>query len=169
MIFLQKQSQPVLHAFSDADCTGDSDDYVSTNAYIIYLGSQPISWTSKKQNGVARSSTEAEYRSVANTAAELRWITSLLHELGINTKTTPTIYCDTIGATYLCANHVFHSRMKHLALDYHFVRGQIQQGCLHVAHVSTNDQLADGLTETLPRTRFQDLRIKIGVRQLPPS
>ena len=168
-IFLQKQSKHVLHAFSDADWTWDSEDYVSTNAYIIYLGNQPISWTSKKQKGVARSSTEAEYRSVANTAVELRWITSLLHELGFQQQTTPTIYCDNIGATYLCANPVFHSRMKHLALDYHFVRGQIQLGNLRVAHVSTHDQLADGLTKPLPRARFQDLRVKIGVRQLPPS
>lgn len=71
-IFLRKQHQPHLHAFSDADWAGDSDDYVSTNGYIIYLGSQPVSWTSRKQKGVARSSTEAEYRAVANAAAELR-------------------------------------------------------------------------------------------------
>lgn len=59
--------------------------------------------------------------------------------------------------------------MKHLALDYHFVLGQIQHGGLRVAHVSSHDQLADGLTKPLPRARFQDLHIKIGVRQLPPS
>lgn len=124
-IFLRKQSTPSLHAFSDADWAGDSDDYVSTNAYILYHGSNPISWTSKKQKGVARSSTKAEYRAV-NTASELRWVCSLLHELGVPIQKTPTVYCDNIGATYLCANPVFHSRIKHIALDYHFVRGQIQ-------------------------------------------
>ena len=168
-IFLQKQKNPMLHAFSDADWAGYSNEYVSTNAYIIYLGSQPISWTSKKQKGVARSSTEAEYCSVANTAAEVRWVVSLLRELGLPIRQTPTIYCDNIGATYLCANPVFHSRMKHIALDYHFVRALIQQGILRVSHVSTHDQLADSLTKPLPRTRFQDLRNKIGVRTLPPS
>lgn len=101
-IFLRRQSNPTLHAFSDADWAGDLDDYVSTNGFIVYLGSHPISWSSRKQTGVARSSTEAEYRAVANTSAELRWICSLLSELGIPVKHTPTVYCDNVGATYLC-------------------------------------------------------------------
>lgn len=168
-ILLRKQSTPALHAYSDADWAGDSDDYVSTNAYIIYLGSNPISWTSKKQKGIARSSTEAEYRAVANTASELRWVCSLLHELGVQVPTIPTVYCDNIGATYLCANPVFHSRMKHIAIDYHFVRGQIHARVLRVAHVSTKDQLADALTKPLSRAPFQLLRSKIGVTQISPS
>lgn len=161
--------QPTLHAFSSADWAGDSDDYVSTNGYIIYLGANPISWTSKKQNGVARSSTEAEYRAVAKTSAEKRWICSLLTELGITLQSTRTIYCDNIGATYLCQNLVFHSRMKHISIDYHFVRGHIQHGMLRVAHVSTHDQLADGLTKPLPRATFQRLCSKIGVYKLDPT
>lgn len=111
-IFLTKQTRPLLHAFSDADWAGDTDDYVSTNGFIVYLGTKPLSWTSKKQKGVARSSTEVEYRAVPNTAAELRWICSLLTELGVTLPAAPTVYCDNIGATYLCANPVFHSRMN---------------------------------------------------------
>lgn len=168
-IFLKKQTAPLLHAFSDADWAGDTDDYVSTNGYIVYLRSHPLSWASKKQKGVARSSTEAEYRAVANTVAEIRWVCSLLTELGVVLPHSPTIYCDNIGATYLCANPVFHSRMKHNALDYHFVRGQIQNHALRVIHVSTHDQLADGLTKPLPRTQFQTLRDKIGVTKIPLS
>lgn len=168
-IFLRRDNSTNLHAFSDADWAGDSDDYVSTNAYIIYIGSHPVSWTSKKQRGVARSSTEAEYRAVANTASELRWVCSLLTELGIKVAAVPTVYCDNIGATYLCANPVFHSRIKHIAIDYHFVRGQIQLGVLRVSHVSTKDQLADGLTKPLSRAPFQTIRSKIGVASAPPS
>lgn len=121
-IYLRIQTHAPLHAFSDADWAGESDDYVSTNGYIVYLGSHPISWTSRKQKGVARSSTEAEYRAVAHTSAELRWICSLLTKLGVMLTSPPTVYCDNIGATYLCQNPVFHSRMKHIAIDYHFVR-----------------------------------------------
>lgn len=168
-VFFSAKNSLTLHAFSDADWAGDSDDYISTNAFIIYLGSHPISWSAKKQKSVARSSTEAEYRSVANTASELRWICNLLTEMGITLPATPVIYYDNVGATFLCANPVFHSRMKHVALDYHFIRGQIQNGILRVAHVNTKDQLADALTKPLHRSRFTELRDKIGVSTVPPS
>lgn len=147
-----------------------SDDYVSTNSYIIYLGNHPISWTAKKQKGVTRSSTEAEYRAVGNKVAEICWISNILTELGIILPTPPTVYFDNVGATFLYANPVFHSSMKHIALDdYHFVRRNIQQGVLRVAHVNTKDQLADALMKPLPRARFIDLIDKIGVTYASPS
>ena len=116
-----------------------------------------------------RSSTEAEYRAVANTTSEVTWLCSLLSELQFQLLSPPAIYCDNVGATYLSANPVFHSRMKHLALDFHFVRGNVQSGALRVSHVSTKDQLADALTKPLPRARFKELMDKIGVSKLPPS
>ncbi|CAA7049059.1 unnamed protein product [Microthlaspi erraticum] len=160
-IFFSSTNNLSLRAYSDVDWGGDSHDYASTNAYIVYLGNHPISWLAKKQKGVSRSSTEAEYRAVANTAAELRWICNILTELGINLSTPPILFCDNVGATFLCANPVFHSRMKHIALDYHFVRGHIQDGALRVAHVNTKDQLADALTKPLPRAHFLHLQDKI--------
>lgn len=119
--------------------------------------------------GVARSSTEAEYRSLTATAFEIIWLVSLLTELRVPLPATPTIYCDNIGATYLSTNPVFHSRMKHLALDYHFVRELVQTKLLRVSHVSSTDQLADALTKPLPQTRFYDLFVKIGLSPNRPS
>lgn len=168
-IMLRRNNSMILHAFSDADWAGDGDDYLSTNGYIVYLGQHPVSWSSKKQNTIARSSTEAEYMSVANTSSELKWILSLLQELGIPIKRTPTIYCDNVGATYLCANPVFHSRMKHVALDFHFIRNQVRSGTLRVVHVSTKDQLADVMTKPLSRPVFTTLSGKIGIGKPPPS
>ena len=168
-IFYSSINKLILHAYSDADWAGDSDDYVSTKSYIIYPGRHPISWTSKKQNGVARSSTEAEYRSVANTASELNWVCNILSDLGISLTASPVVYCDNVGATFLCAIPVFHSRMKHIAIDYHFVQNQVQKGALRVAHVNTRDQLADALTKPLTRARFMELQNKIGVSSPAPS
>ncbi|XP_071741161.1 uncharacterized protein [Rutidosis leptorrhynchoides] len=68
-----------------------------------------------------------------------------------------------LRATYLCANPVFHSRMKHNALDYHFVREHIQGGTLNVQHISNKDQIADTLTKPLSRRLFLNFRFKIGV------
>ena len=82
-IQLYHDSPLSLHAFSDSDWAGNKDDFTSTSAYVVYIGRNPISWSSKKQRTIARSSTEAEYRLVAATTAELNWGSSLLTELGV--------------------------------------------------------------------------------------
>ncbi|XP_019100815.1 PREDICTED: uncharacterized protein LOC109132841 [Camelina sativa] len=84
-------------------------DMVSTNAYVIYLGTTPIAWSSKKQSGVTRSSIESEYPAIANATSELMWICSLLTELGVRLPTAPVVYFDNMGATYLYENPVLRS------------------------------------------------------------
>ncbi|GKV48486.1 hypothetical protein SLEP1_g55297 [Rubroshorea leprosula] len=91
------------------------------NCYVMYLGSNPVSWKATKQRAVARSSIEAKYRALAVASSEMVWILDLLHELGIHPSTPPVLYCDNIGATYLSNNLVMHSCMKHIAIDLHFV------------------------------------------------
>lgn len=162
-ITLHRNSPLRLHAYSDADWAGDRDTYISTTGYIVYLGRNPLSWSSKKQQGLARSSTEAEFRAVASTTAEIIWLQSLLSELDIKLDHTPGIYCDNLSATHYSANPVFHSRMKHLALAFHFVREKVQLGALRVQHIFGSDQLADALTKPLAKTRFHDLFSKIGL------
>ena len=166
-LLLRRDSPITLHAFSDADWAGNLDDRTSTSAYVLFLGSNAISWSSRKQKSVARSSTEAEYRAVALAASEVLWLSSLLRELLISSPSPPTIFCDNIGATYLCSNPVFHSRMKHIEIDFLFVRDRVQRGQLRVSHVASADQLADSLTKPLSRTRFALLRSKIGVSEMP--
>ncbi|KAL4571122.1 hypothetical protein LXL04_017873 [Taraxacum kok-saghyz] len=107
------------------------------------------------------SSTEAEFRAVAFATTEVQWLTSLFSELGLSSTTVLAIYCDNLSATSYSANPVFHSRMKHLALDFHFVREKVQQGTLRVEHIAGDDQLADALTKTIAKTMvplpdFQD-------------
>jgi len=87
----------------------------------------------------------------------------LLQELSISLKEPPVIYCDNLGVTYVRAKPVFHSKMKHIEIDCHFVRNLCQQGLLRVSHVSSRDQLADLLTKPLPKAPFEALRSKIGI------
>lgn len=166
-IMIYRDSPLRLHAFSDADWAGDRDDYVSTMGHVVFLGRTPLTWCSKKQTSLARSSTKAEYRAVASTTAEIMSTQNLLSELGVTSSTLPVIYCDSLSATHLCANPVFHSKMKHLALTFHFIREQVQRGHLRVTHVSTGDQLADFLTKPLTRPRLNVLLSKIGLLDRP--
>ncbi|KAK2987221.1 hypothetical protein RJ640_022253 [Escallonia rubra] len=162
-LYLRRGTPLTLQAFSDSDWGGDRDNGRSTTGYILYLGTNPISWKSTRQKSVSRSSSEAEYKAIANSTAETLWVTNHLHELGITLPQPPTLFCDNTGATYLCANPIFHSRMKHIALDYHFVRECVTNDSLRVHHINTKDQLADILTKALNRQQFLHLRAKIGV------
>ncbi|XP_012834033.1 PREDICTED: uncharacterized protein LOC105954895 [Erythranthe guttata] len=152
-----------LHTFADADCAGDPTDRSSTSTNVIFRGVNPISWSCKKQKTVARSSTEAEYRAIASAARELNWIMNLLQELRVSVPSISVIYCDNIIATYVCTNPVFHSRMKHIAIDFHFVREQVTAKRLRVFHIHTYDQLVDSLIKLLARTQLLNHRNKIGV------
>ncbi|KAL4575060.1 hypothetical protein LXL04_021901 [Taraxacum kok-saghyz] len=153
-LYLHKKSDFSLSAFSDSDWGGIACGGRSTTAYLLFLGSNIISWRSARQKSISRSSTEAEYKALANAASEVMWVKNLLRELGILLPHSPTLFCDNTSATYSCANPVYHSRMKHVALDYYFVREQVQDGSLHVRHVNSVDQLADALTKPLTRGPF---------------
>ncbi|GJT46879.1 retrovirus-related pol polyprotein from transposon RE2 [Tanacetum coccineum] len=148
-LFLNRKLAITLTAFSDSNWDGIKDNGHSTTAYILYLGSNIISWRSARQKSVSRSSTEAEYKALANASAEMMWVQNLLHELGISLHETPTLFCDNTGATYLCANPVYHSCMKHVA---HFVLERVSEGSLRVLHISSKDQLVDMLTKPLGRS-----------------
>jgi hypothetical protein len=101
----------------------------------------------KKQPTVSRSSTEAEYKALANGAAEAIWISSLLKELGVTHWRTPVLWCDNLGAIYLTMNSVFHAQTKHIEIDFHFVRERVAEGALQVKFISSSDQLTDVFTK----------------------
>ena len=141
-----------MHGFSDANWAGNPEDHTSTDAFLIFPGANPIFRSSTKQCIVTCSSIEVEYRAIA--AAELQWVKPLLSNLLAPMHLLPTLFSNNLGATYLSVNPVFHSRMKHLVIDYHFVRDLVQSSKLRVVHVSAGNQLADALTKPVSISSF---------------
>lgn len=163
------QSSLTLYGFSDADWAGCSITRRSTSGFCIYLGSNCISWSSRKQPTVARSSAEAEYRSLASAAAELTWLTYILRDVGVSLYTPPVLYCDNLSALYMTVNPILHARTKHIELDYHFVREKVAKGALITKFVCSFDQIADIFTKGLSNSHFMLLRSKLGVSTAPSS
>jgi histone deacetylase 1/2 len=157
-LFIQRSSSLLFSGFADAGWAGCPNDRRSTGGHVVFLGGNLVAWSSRKQPTVSRSSTEAEYKSVANATAEIMWIQRLLHELGVFLSRAPTLWCDNLGATYLSVNPVFHARTKHIEVDYHFVRERVAQKALHIRFISTHDQLADVLTKPLSTQVFVRFR-----------
>jgi hypothetical protein len=138
-LHFSSQLSLTLQAYSDADWARDPTDRRSTTGYCFLLCDSLISWRSKKQSVVARSSTEAEYRALANTTAELLWLRWLLQDLGIDYSTAVPIHCDNRSVIQIAHNDVFHERTKHIEIDCHFVRHHLLQGTLQLRSVFSQD------------------------------
>lgn len=160
---LSRGSSPSLLAYSDADWGGCPDSSRSTSGYAIFLGENLVSWCSKKQSTVSRSSAEAEYRSLAVASAEVAWIVQLLRDLHMPLASPPTILCDNKSAIFMAGNPVTRPRSKHIAIDYHFVRELVASGSLRVHFVPSDLQLADSLTKGVTKPQFLLFRSKLRV------
>ena len=167
-LFYSAQSPLVLRAFSDADWAGDPTDRRSTIGYCFLLGSSLISWRSKKQTHVAHSSTEAEYRALADTTSELLWLRWLLKDLGVSTSSATPLYCDNQSVIHIAYNDVFHERTKHIEIDCHFIRYHLVHGALKLISVSSKDQLADIFTKSHLKGRVRILVDNFKLVSHPP-
>ncbi|GJZ99937.1 ribonuclease H-like domain-containing protein, partial [Tanacetum coccineum] len=147
-----------LVAYSDADWAGCPTTRRSTSGYCVFLGNNLLSWSSKRQFTLSRSSAEAEYRGVANAVAETCWLRNLLRELHTPLSTATIVYCDNVSAVYLSSNPVQHQRTKHIEIDIHFVRDLVTTGHIRVLHVPSRYQYADIFTKGLPTALFDEFR-----------
>jgi hypothetical protein len=125
-IVMTNHGHTQITGYSDSDWAGNAIDRKSTTGFCMFVGGNPVSWRSKKQHVVARSSAEAKYRVMASAACELIWLKGLLLDLGFSSSIPMTLFCDNQAAMHIAANPVFHERTKHIEVDCHFIHQQVQ-------------------------------------------
>lgn len=165
-ILLRSNSPFHITGWCDADFSSCPLTRRSLTGWFVQLGSSPISWKTKKQDTVAMSSTEAEYRAMSEVTKELKWLKELLQDLGFDHSQPMSIKCDNKSALHISSNPVFHERTKHIERDCHFIRDEIVKGVVKPNYVPTTIQLADILTKALGRKEFDVFLFKLGIHNL---
>ena len=127
-LFFQRTTKKEIEIFSDADWAGSVTDRRSTSGYCSFVWGNLVTWRSKKQSVVARSSAEAEFRAMAQGICEGIWLNRLLEELRVPLKHPIVLYCDNQAAISIAKNPVHHDRTKHVEIDRHFIKEKLKKG-----------------------------------------
>lgn len=162
-IWCSKKSDFNLVGYSDSDWAGCTDDRRSTSGHVFSLGSGAISWSSKKQEVLALSSSEAEYIAAASAACQTVWLRRLLTDLDNAEQEATTVFCDNKATITMTKNPAFHSRTKHIDIRYHFIRSLVAKGEIALKFCGTKEQAADILTKSLLQAKHNYLRLKLEV------
>jgi len=168
-LFFPSGSEIQLNAFSDSDWAGCPDTRRSVTGWCMFLGDSLISWKSKKQDRVSKSSTESEYRAMSTACSEIVWLRGLLAEIGFPQSNPTPLHADNTSAIQIATNPVYHERTKHIEVDCHYIREVVDKRVITLPHVSSDLQIADVFTKSMARQRHQFLVGKLMLFDPPAS
>lgn len=162
-LFFGKNQQRGIEVYTDADWACSITDRRSTSGYCTFIWGNLVTWRSKKQSVVARSSAEAEFRSMAQGVCEVLWLKRVLEELKQPFSLPMRLYCDNKSTISIAHNSVLHDRTKYVEIDRHFIKEKLDEGIICTPFVPTVKQLADVFTKSLMRQPFELQVSKLGM------
>jgi hypothetical protein len=165
-LMFSKNAHLKIEGYTYADWAGNILDRKSTSGYFTFVGGNLVTWRSKKQKVVARSSAEAEFRGMAKGLCELIWLRSLLTEVGFPPDSAMNLFCDNKAAIDISHNPIQHDRTKHVEVDRHFIKQNLEERIIQFPFVKSEDQLADILTKAISSRNFYHSLNKLGVRDI---
>ncbi|RVW43806.1 Retrovirus-related Pol polyprotein from transposon RE1 [Vitis vinifera] len=162
----ENQGHLQVGVFTDADWAGSVIDRRSTSGYCTFVGGNLVTWRSKKQSIVARSSAEAEFRVVAHDICEVLWIKQSLEELKVASPLPMKVFCDNKDVIAIALNAVLHDRTKHVEVDKHFIKEKLENRLIVMPYIPTVEQVANILTKGLPKKQFDDFVSKLAMNDI---
>jgi hypothetical protein len=154
-----------LRKYIVADWAGSVSDRKSTSGCCFSLGSDMISWQSRKKSSISLRTTKEEYIVACSTSCEAIWLRKLLTSLFDLEMRATLILCDKQSCIKMTENLVFHDRSKHIEIRYHYIHDMVQIGALNIQYISMDQQVADVLTKPLSRVKFEYFQYKLGIVQ----
>ena len=152
-----------IEGYTNSDWAGDQTTRRSTFGYFTFVEGNLVTWKSKKQKVVARSSVEAEFRGMAHGVCELLWIRNILRDLGIEYATPMNLYCDNKAAIQIAQNPVQHDCTKHVEVDRHFIKENLDEKIIQFPFIQSESQLVDILTKAVSGKVFHGINDKLGM------
>ncbi|GJW98869.1 uncharacterized mitochondrial protein-like protein [Tanacetum coccineum] len=165
-IMISKSTNMNLCSYSDSDWAKCRITRRSVVGFAIFMGNSLISWKSKKQYVVSRSSAEAEYRALASATCEVIWLTNLLQDLNIKIQKPITMLGDNKAAIQIASNPVFHDRTKHFEIDLHFIRDKMINGIIKPTKIDSANNNAYILTKGLAVDQHMFLTKKLNLADM---
>ena len=147
-------SKLVLEGFVDADWAGDLDGRKSTSEYLFTFAGGAVSWQSRLQKCVALSTIEAKYIVANEASKEMLWLKRFIQELGLK-QDRYVVNCDSQSAIDLSKNSMYHSRLKHIEVKYHWLRLAVEQQSFELEKIHTDENLVDMLTKVMSREKLK--------------